>query len=251
MYRYSDLSLIWRYHHNNTGHFPYVYDFNNDGKDELYVGYDFLDSKGNIKWSLPINSDHTDEIIYVNTKKDSQKKFYLASGNEGFNIVDINGNIIKNNYIGHAQRISAAKYDINKDELLIAVTSFWGADQLVYLFDGDGNKLKEREMLGNGNLVSPVSYDGKHFLILTNANTICGGLLDNNLDTVVKFPEDGHPDLCSEALDIDNDGITEILCWDQNSMWIYKASKYQSGLKLESYPKEGFSNYRGEYLILK
>ena len=251
VYRYSDFKLLWRYNHNNTGHFPYVYDFNKDGKDELYVGYDLLDSNGKIKWSLPINSDHTDEIIYLPYKKGVEPLFYLASGNEGFNIVDINGNILKNNYIGHAQRISAANFNPNKNELDIAVTSFWGADQIIYLFDGKGNKLKERELLGNGNLASCVSYDGTNFLILTNANPKCGGLLNHNLDTVVRFPDDGHPDLCQEALDIDNDGITEIICWDQNEMWIYKASNYKPGLSLISYPSEGFSNYRGEFLIKK
>ena len=63
-YRASDFKLLWRYNHKNTGHFPYIYDFNNDGYDEMLVGYDMVSSKGEILWSLPINSDHTDEIIY-------------------------------------------------------------------------------------------------------------------------------------------------------------------------------------------
>ena len=32
----SDLNLIWKFNHNNTGHFPYSYDFNRDGKDEIF-----------------------------------------------------------------------------------------------------------------------------------------------------------------------------------------------------------------------
>jgi hypothetical protein len=32
-------------------------------------------------------------------------------------------------------------------------------------------------------------------------------------------------------------------------MWIYKASSFIEPQKFEKYPDEGFSNYRGEYLL--
>ena len=246
----TDFHVLWRYNHNNTGHFPYIYDFDKDGHDEMLVGYDMVDHDGKILWSLPINSDHTDEIIYAKTNKNEPARFYLASGNEGFNIVNMDGSIYKSNLVGHAQRISVSSYDKTRDDLQVAVTSFWGADRLVYLYDSLGNLLREREMLGNGNLVSPVAYDGENELILANASK-AGGLLDANLDTVVMFPDDGHPKICSEVLDIDNDGVDEIICWDMNQMWIYKAKNYKTGAKYDRYPDTGFSNYRGEYLIRK
>lgn len=249
-YRASDFKLLWRYNHKNTGHFPYIYDFNNDGCDEMLVGYDMVSSKGEILWSLPINSDHTDEIIYTNTEDGGEKRLYLASGNEGFNIVDINGNIIKSNDVGHAQRISVAPY-IDNGKMQVAVTSFWGADMLMYLYDGDGNLISEREMMGNGNLVCPVAYDGKHNLILSNASPELGGLLDANLDVVVKFPDDGHPTLTAEVIDIDNDGVDEILVFDEYQLWIYKASTFTQGIIHKHYPDNAYSNYRGEYLVKK
>ena len=247
VYDANDFTLMWRYNHKNTGHFPYVYDFNKDGKDEIFIGYDMVDSNGNIKWSLPISSDHTDEIIYL----EENKRLYLASGNEGFNIVSLDGEILKSNVVGHAQRISISNYEKGSDKLYVAVTSFWGADMIVYLYDLDGNLISEHEMMGNGNLVSPVAYDGTNSLILTNASHELGGLLDHNLDVAVMFPNDGHPTLCSEVLDIDNDGVDEIICWDLNEMWIYKSTKYKTGNKYDKYPESGFSNYRGEFLIKK
>lgn len=247
VYRASDFKLLWRYNHKNTGHFPYIYDFNQDGKDEMLVGYDMVSSDGKILWSLPINSDHTDEIIFAKTNND-EARFYLASGNEGFNIVNSDGTIFKHNDVGHAQRISISSYDKTKDDLQVAVTSFWGADHLVYLFDSFGNKLKEKELLGNGNLVSPVAYDGENELILMNTSKD-GGLFDANLDPVVLFPCDGHPEICSEVYDIDGDGVDEIITWDLKEMWIYKASMFKVGTDYEKYPDDGFSNYRGEFLI--
>ena len=244
----TNMELLFRYHHKNTGHFPYVFDYNNDGKDELLIGYDLVSSNGDIIWSLPMNSDHTDEIIYCKLNKNSDYKFILASGNEGMNIINRDGTIYKHNEIGHAQRVSVAKYDLNRDGLQIMATAFWGSDGIIALYDYKGDILKEIEMESNGSIISPIMYDGINSLALTHSD-IDGGLLDGNLDMVVKFPCDNHPTLSCEVYDIDNDGIDEILCWDLERLWIYKASKYiKPKKKYKKYP-DMFSNYRGEYLI--
>ena len=47
---------------------------NNDGVDEIFIGYDMVDSYGNILFSLPMNSDHTDEIIYTRLNKNKARK---------------------------------------------------------------------------------------------------------------------------------------------------------------------------------
>ncbi len=247
-YSYKDFKLLWRYNHKNTGHFPYIYDFDNDGKDEMFVGYDMIDHDGKMIFSLPMNSDHTDEIIYARLNENEPKRLILASGNEGFNIVNLDGTIYKHNEIGHAQRISVAKYDEKREGLQICVTAFWGSDGIVAMYDYKGDLIKEIEQKSNGNVITPVNYDGKHILCLLNASED-GGLCDSNLDKVVLFPKDNHPNISCEVYDIDDDGIDEILCWDLENMWIYKASSFIEPQKFEKYPDEGFSNYRGEYLL--
>ena len=246
----ENMELMWRYNHKNTGHFPYIFDFDGDGKDEMLVGYDLIDHDGKMIFSLPMNSDHTDEIIYARLHKDHPKRLILASGNEGMNIVNLDGTIYKHNEIGHAQRISVAKYDNNIEGLQICATAFWGSDGIICMYDYDGNLLHEMEQRSNGNIITPVNYDGKHILALLHSG-LDGGLIDYELDKVVLFPNDGHPTLCCEAFDIDNDGIDEIICWDLNNMWIYKANEYSKPIEYDKYPNEGFSNYRGEYLLPK
>ena len=246
----KDFNILFTYNHKNTGHFPFVYDFNNDGKDELFVGYDYLSNKGDIIFSLPYNSDHTDEIIYARLKEGDPKRLILASGNEGVNIANLDGSIYKHYDIGHAQRISVAKYNPKLEGLQIMTTSFWGSDGLITIFDNELNKLKEIEMESNGSIITPINYDGKHILALSHTD-IDGGLLDYDLDKVVLFPEDDHPTLASEVYDIDNDGIDEILTWDLNNLYIYKAKKFEKPVEYEKYDNTGFSNYRGEYLLPK
>lgn len=240
--------LLWRYHHKNTGHFPYICDFDGDGKDEMFVGYDLVDHDGKIIFSLPMNSDHTDEIIYARLHKDEPKRLILASGNEGMNLVNLDGTIYKHNEIGHAQRISVAKYRKDFEGLQILATAFWGSDGILCLYDCHGNLLLQKEQRSNGNVITPVNYDGEHVLALLNAGPD-GGLVDGALDKVVLFPEDGHPTLAAEVYDIDQDGIDEILCFDQRNLWIYKAESYRESEVYLKYPDDGFSNYRGEYLI--
>lgn len=243
----NNFKILWRYNHKNTGHFPYINDFNNDGKDEMFVGYDYVDSFGNIIWSAPYNSDHTDEIIYTNLEPNGEKYLVLASGNEGMNILNLKGEVVKHNEIGHAQRISVADYDLDKYGYEIITTAFWGSPGITRCYDCKGNIISEKEFLSNGNLVSPVMYDGINSLCLINARV---GLVDSSLDVVVEFPNDGHPILCAEVYDIDDDGIDEIICWDLEKMWIYKASNYvKPSVKYKKYSDDAFSNYRGEFLV--
>ncbi len=244
----KNMKSLWRYHHKNTGHFPYIEDFDEDGKDEMFVGYDMVDHDGKILFSLPMNSDHTDEIIYARLHPKEPKRLILASGNEGFNIINLDGGIYKHNEIGHAQRISVAKYSKKLEGLQICVTAFWGSDGIIALYDYKGNLLCEMEQKSNGNIITPVNYDGKNILILLHSGKD-GGLVDEELDKVVLFPEDGHPTLCSEVYDIDDDGIDEILCWDLHHLWIYKAEEFSKPKRYKKYPDQAFSNYRGEYLL--
>ena len=244
--------ILFKYHHKNTGHFPYVYDFDNDKKDELFIGYD-MTKDGKVLWSLPYNSDHTDEIIYESLKEDEEKVILLASGNEGFNVVSKNGEILHSIPVGHAQRISLANYDQQKEGYEICVTSFWGANGIIYTFDANVKMIAEKEFIGNGNIITPVNYDNSdEALILMNTSPNYGGLFDSNLNVCVKFPNDGHPTLASEAFDLDEDGVDEFLTWDMDALYIYKASRIKNKKHdYLRYPENGFSNYRGEYLIKK
>ena len=246
----KNLEIMWKYHNKNTGHFPYIFDYDNDGKDEMFVGYDLVNSDGKIIFDLPMNTDHTDEIIYAKLKQDDDYKFVLASGNEGLNIINKDGTMFKHNDLGHAQRISVAPYDRESKDLMIMATSFWGSLGIVAIYDSNGDLKKQMEMESLGVLVSPINYDGYHVFALTHAGKD-GGLIDKDLDFVVRFKDDGHPTLCQEVYDVDNDGIDEIICWDQHEMWFYKAERTTEPKKYEKYPDEGFSNYRGEYLIPK
>ena len=102
----------------------------------------------------------------------------------------------------------------------------------------------------NGNIIAPVNWDGNGAeLILTNADAARGGLINGQGVRAVAFPDDGHPTLCCEALDLTGDERDELVVWDYHSLWIYTQadSPRPQTYHPVQFPVYNASNYRGEY----
>jgi hypothetical protein len=102
----------------------------------------------------------------------------------------------------------------------------------------------------NGNVICPVNWagDGRE-LILYSANVKHGGLYDGFGDQVVLFPDDGHSDLCCDAIDLCGDSREELLAWDLKRMYIYTQEDHPGKILYipDKYEEYNYSNYRGEY----
>ena len=248
----EDLNVMWKFKSpTNTGHCPLPIDIDGDGKDELLVGYKLLDSDGQMLWSYPISEDHTDEIVAGKWMPgEDEGHFACVSGTEGFFIGDFYGNIVARDMIGHAQRVSIANYCPEREGREIVVTNFWGHQGVIFLYDCYGNQIWEMENEMNGNILAPVNWDGDGTeLILTNADAKKGGLLNGRGVRAVEFPDDGHPVLCCESLDLTGDERNELVVWDYHSMYIYTQDdcpKEQTYHPVQ-FPIYNASNYRGEY----
>lgn len=248
----SNLKFMWKYQSSkNTGHYPLAIDINGDGRDELLCGYTLLDSNGNELWTYPIESDHTDEIVAGKFMAGSEKGYFACvSGTEGFFIGDFQGNIIKRDKIGHAQRVSVGNYCPDKEGYELVVSNFWGHQGIIYCYDCYGDLMWEYENELNGNILTPVNWKGDGSdLFLLNPDVKLGGLMDGYGRRVVTFPEDGHPLMCCEAIDLCNDGRDEIVVWDYNSLYIYTQDDAPINCNYSpvKYPHYNASNYRGEY----
>ena len=248
----EDLNVMWKYKSpTNTGHCPLPIDIDGDGKDELLVGYKLLDSDGQMLWSYPISEDHTDEIVAGKWMPgEDEGHFACVSGKAGFFIGDFYGNIVARDMVGHAQRVSIANYCPEREGREIVVTNFWGHQGVIFLYDCYGNQIWEMENEMNGNILAPVNWDGDGTeLILTNADAKKGGLLNGKGVRAVEFPDDGHPVLCCESLDLTGDERDELVVWDYHSMYIYTQDdcpKEQTYHPVQ-FPIYNASNYRGEY----
>lgn len=72
-------------------------------------------------------------------------------------------------------------------------------------------QLWEMENELNGNLLTPVNWtgDGQDFILL-NADVERGGMIDGRGIQVVKFPDDGHPTMCAEAVNLYGDAVMKL-----------------------------------------
>lgn len=247
------LEVMWSHKAKvNTGHFPFTKDVNGDGRDELFVGYDLVSADGKLIWSLPVDTDHTDEIIIgpIDPSR-GEDIIAIASGYEGFMMADLQGHLLVKSQLGHAQRVSVGNYRPELPGLELCVVTYWGNHGIIYLFDCKGNLLWQDEPGTNGNIITPVNWAGDgQDLILLNGNNALGGMIDGHNRQVVTFPEDGHPELCAEALDLFGDARDEIVLWDEHRMFIYTQDQAYAGAgvaKPAKYPHCNASNYRGEY----
>ncbi len=246
----NKLKLLWK-GEGQTGHFPYPVDLDGDGRDELAIGYALWDHTGRQLWSHDkAIRDHADGVMMGNLSPDPKAapRMYASGSDEGFIMIDKNGKLLKHIRVGHNQSPSVGKFRMDTPGLQYMTVNFWKNPGIVTLFDWEGNILAQEEPIHTGAPMLPVNWrgDGQEFVFLS-ANTKEGGMLDGQLRRAVMFPEDGHPDLAANVLDVTGDARDEIVVWDQQRVWIYTQDRPFQGKKIYKpvrNPDYNESNYR-------
>jgi hypothetical protein len=245
-----DLKLLW-WSQCNTGHFPYSLDTDGDGREELVIGYSMFSPAGQRLWSLDAElEDHSDGIVLGNFSGDEKGpiRAYLFASDEGFLMTDLAGRVLTRVRAGHTQSPSVAKYRPELPGLQLICVNFWRNPGIVTLFDHEGRVLEQAEPIHSGSPMLPVNWrgDGQEFAMLS-ANVKEGGMIDGKLRRVVMFPDDGHPDLAFNVLDLTGDARDEIVVWDSQRVWIYTQDRPFTGERIYAplrNPDWNESNYR-------
>ncbi len=245
LYAYDGrLSHLWSYAA-NIGHFPHTADIDNDGRDEIAIGYSLLGPDGVERWRKPYE-DHADNVALV--KFGGQWRCVIAGSDAGFILLDIEGRQLARYPIGHAQSMYIGRLIPDSQSLQIVCNTYWGAAGITAVFDESGRVLNQFEPMPYACLLQPVNWRAGADLILLSTHPRQGGLIDADGRRAVMFPDDGHPVLCSDARDIDGDGIDEVLTWNEHEIWIYKADV--PGRTPANYPRRNpwynDSNYRAQ-----
>jgi hypothetical protein len=246
----NKLELLWQ-GEEQTGHYPYPFDINNDGRDEVAIGYSLWSHEGKRLWTQGTTlRDHADGVMMGNLSGDpkAQPRMYASGSDEGFIVFDMDGKILKHVRVGHNQSPSVGKYRPDLPGLQYMAVNFWKNPGIVTLFDYDGKILAQEEPIHTGSPMLPVNWrgDGQEFVLLS-ANVKEGGMIDGYLRRVVMFPDDGHPDLAANVLDLTGDQRDEIVLWDQQRVWIYTQDRPLEGKRIYApvrNPDYNESNYR-------
>jgi hypothetical protein len=245
-----DLKPLWS-GEDDTGHFPYPFDVNGDGRDELFIGHSMWDHKGRRLWSHDGKlGDHVDAVAVGNFTADpkAQPRVYWSSSDEAFMMLDLEGNILKHVRVGHTQTAAIGKFRPDLPGLQYITTNFWKNPGIMSLFDAEGNLLTQAEPVHMGSPTLPVNWrgDGQE-LILLSGSVREGGMIDGQLRRVVMFPADGHPELAAAVHNVTGDARDEIILWDQENVWIYTQDRPPAPGRLYApirNPLYNDSNYR-------
>jgi rhamnogalacturonan endolyase len=208
----------------NLGHFPTFHDSDNDGKDEVYIGYSKFDPKGKLLWSLDNQmEEHADGICVGDfSLKGDPERIFIGGSDDGVLLLDGSGKLLKRHHVGHAQTPSAGQFRPDIPGLEFCNINFWGEPGLITLYNCSGEEITSFELIHAGSPVQPVNWrgDGTEFIFLS-PNPVEGGLVDGWGRRVVMFPADGHPDLAWMAHDLTGDPRDELIVWDTDWIYIY------------------------------
>jgi hypothetical protein len=230
----------------NTGHYPYAYDVNGDGRDELSIGYSLLGPTGDVIWSLEdqLANDHADGVAILPFKEGAEPRLLCAASDDGIFFADMKGKILSHMQLGHVQNPSVGNYRPDLPGVETVAINFWGNQGIVSFFDADGNKYHDFEPAQHGSMMLPLNWkgDGQEYWILS-PNSEHGGAYDGWGLRVMRFPADGHPDQCVAVMDITGDSRDEIVVWDAWEIWIYTQADNPKPGRLYKPISNSLSNY--------
>ena len=87
----STLNILW-FNFINTGHYPYAYDVDRDGKDEVLTGYSLIDDNGDLLWNLDDQlQDHADGIAMLPFYEGDEPMVMCAASDEGMFFANAKG----------------------------------------------------------------------------------------------------------------------------------------------------------------
>jgi hypothetical protein len=220
----AELNELWHFE-SVTGHYPTSYDIDGDGCDEVMSGYAMLDQDGTLLWELP-SDDHQDAIAIgpFDPDRPDQLLLGMAAGNAGFFLMTTEGEILARHKLGHVQKLAVANVRPDLPGLEYTIITFWGQPGVMGVMNCKGELLEQFELVSYASALTPVNWsgNGQEFLFLS-AHPVEGGLIDGHGRRVVMFPDDGHPHYCCTSLDLTGDGRDELVTWDTESIWIYRA----------------------------
>jgi len=253
-------NTVWAYNHRleplwklscETGHFPLAYDIDGDGRDEVMIGSTLVDAEGKPIWSLDLE-DHVDTIAIgrFGPGDGGDLRILLTAGDEGFLMLDAEGHILRRDRTGHLQKVTVADLDPGRPGLEYATITFWGHPGIVCIYNWEGERIHSFEPFAAGSAFTAANWsgDGQELLCLA-ADPKMGGLYDGQGRQVVLLPDDGHPTLCCDTLDLVGDVRDEIICWDTKEVWIYQQSHAFQGSRIyrpRRLPHYNYSNYRAD-----
>jgi FG-GAP-like repeat len=223
---FSDLS---------TGHFPLVYDWNGDGKDEVMGGYDFMDSSGNTQWSSTTLKLHADSLTTgdMDGNPANGKEIIICGDVAAAYDWKTGKRLWQDNHTTEVQQMGMGDYRPDLPGLEVVLldrlrTAAEGLKSNNWLVDQHDAVLWHEDRPNNSGWLTVTenlnNWDGSggDFIFSYRRGTGGAYLYDGYQKTVATFTYPGtqaqnftqHANLCG-------DDREEVILYDENTAWIY------------------------------
>ncbi len=157
--------VLWHYQ-GSTGHFPALCDVNNDGREEVFVGYALVDHDGKVLFQNDAKGAHQD-ACWTMRMPDGQWRLYF--GNTGMHCLRPDGTPLWEKPMGEAQHVIAGRFRADSPLQLAIMdrtpvphhrdANAWG---ILYLYDLDGHEIWQRKQEQGtwATAIEPVNWSG-------------------------------------------------------------------------------------------
>ena len=229
--------VLWT-HKGNTGHFPWPYDFDGDGKDELICGYDFLDDDGTQIWTAD-QGGHADCIWVGNVDGKDENGMEIAMGGDDVTVYTWNGELVwRNNEPVEPQNIVIGDFRPDLPGLEIG-----GQDRRdrgkpgeegLFMIDGQGKMQTYVTRTGWASILYSTrnwaGNDEDYIMIWRGPHK--ASLYNGKLEQTVAFPLDGY----MMSADLNGDGPRELIIFDGSTARVYGNRKIDLAAEVKGIP---------------
>jgi len=156
-------SVLWHWE-GSTGHWPAIADIDDDGKDEVFIGFALVDHDGTVLFEEDPKGAHQDATYIVRAP---DGKWRLAFGNGGIHCLNPDGSKRWSRAMGEAQHVLAGRFRAESPLDFVVVDrtpepthhrdeNAWA---ILYLYDADGNEVWHRPQAKGAWAIATVEID--------------------------------------------------------------------------------------------
>jgi hypothetical protein len=235
----TKFEVMWTFK-GNVGHYPWVYDLNGDGKDEIIAGYTVLNGRGEKLWTIDME-DHADCIWVCDLHQDkepvvlvggSDTTAYSTDGKLLWRFTDTveSQNIAPGNFIPEYEGTEIAGLDrISRNDVIgpdgNIIPAPEGKDG-VFVFDHNANSIfkEDRQVPGWKTIVTTIhnfERSAQDYILAYRRSDVPGGVYDANMNVIFELPFEGHV----MWTDLIGDGLSQLIVYDDEKIAIYSTEK--------------------------
>ncbi|WP_010245266.1 rhamnogalacturonan lyase family protein [Acetivibrio cellulolyticus] len=226
--------LLWSFK-GTTGHYPWNYDFDGDGKDEIMMSYTMLDHDGKSLWTAKNPIDHADCVQIGELDGNSSNGLEIVLGTQGDYTVQAynwKGNFLWwSNQLVEGQQVVLEDFDKNSPGLevfgLDRINRSTNGQDALFAFNSSGKLVWKENPTNKGGYATVIrkvsNWDGSntpYCLAYRRGGGAKPGLYEISGNKAFQFATDGN----AEVGDICGDGSEEVIFYDNTKLNIYAHS---------------------------